>query len=65
MLLGFPLEDPRHITAKKQPNLISTRERVPPSETSAVVLSLSPSIFLIMFEPGFCFQTGLTVGELF
>ena len=39
-------------TAKKL-NLISNRELGPPLKTSAVALSLSPSIFLVTFE---CFM---------
>lgn len=64
ILLMFSLYDPCHIRCKEAAKL-STREHVPPLETSAVALSLSPSISLITFEPRFCFQTGLTLGELF
>lgn len=62
MFLMFSLYDPCHIHCEEAAQL-STREHVPPLEASAV--ALSPSISLITFESRLCFQTGLTLGELF
>lgn len=59
ILVRFSLQDPRQIHCKEAAKLC---QHWGPCRCirEFVALSLSPLIFLVIFEPGFCFQTGLT-----